>query len=144
MIGCDARLKRRIDEDFAAGVISVCAGNFEDGAGAVTDEEVAVAIESDTCRDAHALGVGGDGTLRGDAVDGAFGARADVEVTVGTKREPGGVENLPDERANLKIALNLEDGDGDGLTTCSGDGSVDVSIGVDGWIGNGVEVFGHG
>jgi len=38
----------------------------------------------------------------------------------------------------------LEDGDRDGLAARAGDGGVDVAVGVDGGVGDGVEVFGHG
>src|ERR1700743_3460788 len=144
MIGGNAGFEGGVDEGFATGAVGVGAADFEDGAGTVADEEIAIAVEGDTCGDAHALGVSGDGALGGDAIDSAFGAGADVEVAIGTEGETGGVEDVADERANLKIALDLEDGDGDGLTARSGDGAVDVTVGVDRWIGDGVEVFGHG
>jgi hypothetical protein len=114
MIGGDAGFERGVDEDFAAGTVG-CATDFEDGAGAVADEEVAVAVEGDAGGDAHAFGVGGDGALGRDAVDGAFGAGAGVEVAVAVEGEAGGVEQIADEGADLEVALDLKDGDGDGL-----------------------------
>jgi hypothetical protein len=102
VVGGDAGLERGVDEDLAVAQDPARAGralgpDLEDGAGAVADEEVAVAIEGDAGGDAHAFGVGGDGALGRDAVDGALGARAGVEVAVGVEGEAGGVEQLADE-----------------------------------------------
>ena len=119
-------------------------GDLEDGSGAVADEEVAVAVEGDAGGDAHAFGVGGDGASGGDAIDGAFGAGAGVEVAVGAEGEAGGVEEIADERTDLEVALDSEDGDGDVLAAGAGDGGEDVAVGVDGGVGYGVEIFGHG
>ena len=57
MVRGDAGLEGGEDEDLAAGI------DLEDGAGAVADEEAAVAVEGDAGGDAHAFGVGGDGSL---------------------------------------------------------------------------------
>src|ERR1700733_6685447 len=109
MVGGDAGFEGGVDEGLlvptaaGAGVVGVGAGDFEDGAGAVTDEEIAIAIEGDACGNAHALGIGGDGAFGRDAVDGAFGAGTDVEITVGTEGEASGVEEVTDEGADLKI-----------------------------------------
>ena len=118
--------------------------DLEDGAGAVADEEVAVAVEGDAGGDAHAFGVGGDGSLGGDAVDGAFGAGAGVEVALGVEGEAGGVEQVADEGCDLEVALDFEDGDGDWPGRGSRRGGEDVAVGVDGGVGYGVEIFGHG
>ena len=86
VVGGDGGLEGGVDEDFAAAAGGGGGGDLEDGAGTVSDEEVAVAVEGDAGGDAHALGVGGDGAGGGDAVDGAFGAGAGVEVAVGCRR----------------------------------------------------------
>jgi hypothetical protein len=144
MVGGDAGFERGVDEDLAAGAVGVGAADLEDGAGAVADEEVAVAIEGDAGGDAHAFGVSGHGALGGDAIDGAFGAGAGVEVAVGTEGEAGGVHEVADEGANLEVALNLEDRHGNGLAARAGDGGVDVAVGIDRRVGDGVEIFCHG
>src|ERR1700744_5829632 len=102
MIGGDAGLEGGVDEGFATGAVGVGAADFEDGAGTVADEEIAIAIEGDTCGDAHALRVGGDGALGGDPIDSAFGAGADVEITIGAEGEAGGIEDVADVGGNLK------------------------------------------
>ncbi len=37
----------------------------------------------------------------------------------------------------------MEDGDGHGLAAGAGDGGVDVAVGVDGGVGDGMKVLGH-
>src|SRR5207302_4630565 len=108
------------------------------------DKQVPVAVEGDAGGDAHALGVGGDGALGRDAVDGAFGAGAGVEVAIGVEGEAGGVEDVADERAHLEVALNLKDGDGDRLTALARDGRVHVAVGVHCGVGDGMKIFRHG
>ena len=103
--------------------------DLEDGAGAVADEEVAVAVEGDAGGDAHALGVGGDGAGGGDAVDGALGARAGVEGAAGVEGEPGGVEQVAHKGPHLEVARDREDGDRHGLAAAAGEGDEDVAIG---------------
>ena len=86
MVSGDAWFEGGVDEDLAAGAVGVGAADFEDGSGAVADEEIAVTVEGDAGGDAHAFGIGGDGAVGGDTIDGSFGAGAGVEVAVGSRR----------------------------------------------------------
>jgi hypothetical protein len=103
VVGGDGGFERGEDEDLAAGV------DLEDGSGAISDVEIAVAVEGDAGCDSHALGVGGDSALGRDAVDRPFGARACVEVAIGIEGEPGRVHQVADEGDHLEVALNAED-----------------------------------
>jgi hypothetical protein len=128
-----------------AGQVGGFAGaDFEDGAGAVADEEVALAIEGDAGGDAHPLGVGGDGACGGDAVDGALGAGAGVEIAVGTEGEGRDVHDVASEGGDLEVAGDAEDGDGGLLAAGAGDHGEEIPVGVDGGVGDHVEVFDHG
>jgi len=130
--------------DFVAGRTRDLAADFEDGAGAVADVEIALVVEGDAGGDAEAFGVGGDLAGGGDAIDGAFGAGADVEVAEAIEGEAGGVEELADEGADLEVAVDGEDADGNLLATGAGEGGEDAAVGVDGGVGDGVKIFGHG
>jgi len=144
VVGGDGGFERGVDEDLATGAVGVGAADLEDGAGTVADEEVAVAVEGDAGGDAHAFGVGGDGSLGGDAVDVAFGAGAGVEVAFGVEGEAGGVHEIADEGRDLEVAMDFKDGDGSGLAARAGEGGVDVAVGVDGGVGYGVEILCYG
>src|SRR5581483_5733742 len=103
VVGSNGGLERGEDEDLA-GVARTVRAHLEDGAGAVADEEVAVAIEGDAGGDAHAFGEGGDVVaFRRDAVDGAFGARACIEIAVGAEGQRGDVEQVARKGARLEI-----------------------------------------
>ena len=45
---------------------------------------------------------------------------------------------------HLEVALDTEDGDRRCLAAGAGERGVDVAVGVDGGIGDGMEIFGHG
>src|SRR6202034_3165121 len=79
----------------------------------------------------------------GDAVDGAFGAGAGIEVTVGVEGKGGDVEQVVDERPDLEVAVDAEDGDGDALAARAGDHGEEVVVLVDGGVGDEVELFRH-
>ena len=144
VVGGDARARGWRRRRFR-GSRPECRGDLEDGAGAVADEEVAVAVEGDAGGDAHAFGEGGDGAVGGDAVDGAFGAGAGVEVAVGVEGEAGDVEQVADEGADLEVALRCWKMEtGTVWPRGAGEGGVDVAVGVDGGVGDGVEILGHG
>ena len=144
MVGGDGGLERGEDEDLA-GVVRAVGADLEDGAGAVADEEIAVAVEGDAGGDAHAFGEGGDVVAFGrDAVDGAFGARAGVEIAVRAEGERGDVEEVAREGARLEVAADADDGDGRALAARAADHGEEVAVGVDGGVGDEVELVGHG
>src|ERR1035438_3598404 len=87
VIGRDAGLQGGVDEDLALGI------DFEDGAAAVADEEVALGVESCACCHAHALDVYGGLARCVYAVDVALSAGGDEEVAVGVEGQAGGVED---------------------------------------------------
>jgi len=138
VVGGDGGFECGEDEDLAVGV------DLKDGARAVADVEVAVAIEGDAGGDAHALGIGGHGAFRGDSVDGSFCARAGVEVAIAVEREACGIHQIADEGDHLEVALDAEDRDWRGLSTRAGKRSEDLAVGVDYRIGYGMEILGHG
>ena len=78
-----------------------------------------------------------------DAVDGAFGARAGVEIAVRAEGERGDVEQISREGARLKVTPDADDGDGRALAARAADHGEEVALGVDGGVGDDVELVGH-
>src|SRR5215472_5745061 len=124
MVGGYGGLERGVDEDFAVWI------DLEDGAAAVADEEVSIAVECGACGDTHSFGVDGELACGIDAVDVALGARGDEEVAVGVEGEPGGVENAFDVGSASAVRADADYGDGGGLAALAGDGGVDHSRGA--------------
>ena len=108
-----------MDEDLALRI------DFEDGAAAVADEEVALGVEGRAGGHAHALGV--EGGLAGvvDAVDVALGARGDEEVALGIEGQAGGVEDAGDEGRAAAVGADAHHRYGGLLAARAGDGGVD-------------------
>jgi len=66
------------------------------------------------------------------------------KVTVGAEGERGDVEEVAREGAGLEIAADADDGDGDALATRAADHGEEIAVGVDGGVGDEVELIGHG
>src|SRR6201999_4635089 len=112
---------------------------------AVADEEIAVAIESNAGSHTHTFREGGDVVTFGrDAVYGAFGARAGIEVAVRAEGERGDVEQVAREGPGLEVASDADDRDGGALAARTADHGEDIAVGVDGRVGDKMELVGHG
>ena len=133
VIGGDAGLEGGVDEDLALRI------DFEDGAAAVADEEVAFGVEGGSGGHAHAFSVGGELAGGVDAVDGALGARGDEEVALGIKGQAGGVEDAGDKGRAAAVGADADDGDWSLFAAWAGDGGVDHSGTADGGTGDGMQ-----
>ena len=113
--------------------------DFEDGAAAIADEEIAFRVESRASSDAHTFDIVGEFARGIDAIDVAFSARGDEEVAVGIEGEAGGIENSGDEWSGAAIGADADDGDWRLLAARAGDGGVDHAGAADGGTGDGVQ-----
>ncbi len=133
VIGGDAGLEGGEDEDLAV------AGDLEDGAAAVADVEVLLAIEGDSGGDAHAFGVHRHGSVGRDFVDGLIVARGNIHLVIAVESDGGCIHQVTDEGLDVVAGVNLEDGDGSFLAARSGESDVDVAFAIEGGIGDGME-----
>src|SRR5512135_1048955 len=122
-----------MDEDLALGV------DFEDGAAAVTDEEIAFRVKDATCGDAHAFGVERRLASTVDAVNIALSARGDIELSIGAEGEAGSIEQASCEGSATAVGADAHYGDRCLLATRAGDGGVDHAGAADGGTGNGMQ-----
>src|SRR5580698_1882192 len=104
MVGGNAWLQCGVDEDLAIGC------DFEDSAIAVAFEEVSIHVEGCSCGDAHAFCIDCGFAAGVDAINGPFGARGDVEFSIGIEGEAGGVHDSAYERCSNAIRAYAHDG----------------------------------
>jgi len=138
VVGGDGGLEGGVDEDLR-GFGGVAGGDFEDGAGAVADVEVAFGVEDAAGGGSEAFGVGGGFAAGVDAVDGSVGARGDVEVAGRVEGEACGVENAGDEGGADAVGADADDGDGGLFAAGPGDGGEDHAGAGDNGAGDGME-----
>ena len=136
MVGGDGRLERGEDEDLAVGA------DLENGAAAVADVEVVLAVEGDAGGDAHAFHVDRHVAGGRDLVDEAVIAAGDVEQALGIEGQAGGVHQVVEERLHAEVQVDLEHRYRDLLAARSAEGGVDIAEGVDRRIGHRVQVVG--
>ena len=96
-------------------------------------------VESSAGGDAHAFSVERGFAGGVDAVDIAFGARGDEEITVGTEGQAGGIEDSGDKRSAASIGADADDGDGGLFAALAGDGGVDHARTADSGTGDRVQ-----
>src|SRR6185503_9652506 len=120
VIGRDARLERRVNVNLPI------TRNLEDCPAAVSDEKVKVLVEGYAGCNAHPFGVGGDGTVLGDAVNRSIIARRNIKVAVSIQRKAGRVHHLDDVRPYVETRVNLEDGNRNLLSTRTGERYEDI------------------
>ena len=136
VIGRDAGLEGGVDEDLALGI------DFEDGAAAVADKEVALGVEGRAGSHAHALGVNGELAGGVDAIDIALGARGDKEISLGIEGQAGGVQDAGDKRRAAAVGANANHRDRGLLAAGAGDGGVDHAGAADGRAGDRMQAVG--
>src|SRR3974390_338678 len=117
------------------------APDLEDGSAAVADVEVAVAIKSDAGGHAHAFRIGSHGAILRDAIHGAVIARRNVEAAIAANRHAGRVHHFDDEWLGNTGVVDTVDGHWGFLAARPGECNVDVAVGVDSGVGDGVQVF---
>src|ERR1700722_3010490 len=111
MVCGNARLQRGMNKDLALAI------DFEDGAAAIADEEIALGVECCAGCHTHTFDVLREFAGRIDTVDVAFSARGDEQVALGIEGEAGGVEDSGDEWSGAAVGADADDGDGRLLAT---------------------------
>ena len=135
VIGGDAGFDGGKDKDLAVG------RDFEDGAAAVADVEIAELVEGQPGGDAHAFGVGGQIARGREPIDGTVIARGDVEVSGCVEGEAGGIHDLGGDGAQGGFVIDAEERCGHRLAAAAGEGDVDVARLIHGGIGDGMEIL---
>src|SRR5260370_20304367 len=134
MIRGKRRLQRGEHKNFAAGA------DFENRAAAIADVKIFRVIEGDARGDAHAFNPLLGAAIRRDAVNGAVVAAGDEEVTVAIEGQPGGIDQRSDERLDAVIRSDFVKGNGNALAARPAKGHVDISVGVDRWVGDWMKI----
>ena len=136
VIGRKRRLERGENENFAVG------SDFKNCAAAIADVEAAAFVERETGGDAHAFDPLHGAAVRRDAMDGAVVAAGNEEMAVRMNGQARGVHHFGDERLHQVIRSDSVERDGNFLSALAAEGDVNISVGVNGGAGDGVEIVG--
>ena len=137
MIRGERRLERGEDKNFAVGA------DFENRAAAIAHVEAAGFVEREAGGDAHAFDPLHGAAVGRNAVNRAVVAAGDEKVAVVVDREAGGIHQLGDERLHGVVRSDFVERDGNFLAALAAEGDVDVSFGVDGGIGDWMQIVGN-
>ena len=108
----------------------------------VSDIKIFGAVKSDTCCDAHTLGIGDHIAVRSDTVNGPIKARGHVHLTAPVKGDGGGIHQVHQKRFDFVVGIDLVDGDWNFLSAASRETDVDVALGVERGVGYRVQIVG--
>src|SRR5579859_816548 len=136
VIGGEGGLERGEDEDFAL------RADFENGAAAVADEQIASCIEGDAGGDPHAFDPLFAAAVGSDAIDGAVVAAGNEEVAACVERQAGGIYKRSDEGFHGVAGIDFVERDGNTLAARPAEGHVNVSLGIYRGIADRMQVVG--
>src|SRR5579884_120689 len=97
MIGGDGRFERSEHVDLAR------AADFEDGAAAIADIKIFLAVESDSGCDAHALDEYRHIAAARDLIHNPVVTAGDIEDSLAVKCQPGGIHQIGNEWLRIVI-----------------------------------------
>src|SRR5437899_4899045 len=109
VVGGDGWLESGEDENFAL------RADFENGAAAVADKEIAFCIEGEAGGNAHAFDPLFAAAVVRNSIDGAVVAAGNEEVAVRAEREAGGIDERCDEGFYVIAGVDRGKRNGDGL-----------------------------
>src|SRR6516165_6467653 len=96
--------------------------DLENGAAAIADIQVSLAVERDAGGHTHPLDEGRHVPCRGDLIDETLVAAGNVQQPVTVKGQPGGVHQIIDERLHIEVQIETIDSYGDLLAARAAEG----------------------
>src|SRR5438270_9098979 len=103
MIRGNTRFQSGEDKDL------LVAANLEDGATAVADVEILIAVERDAGGDSHAFGIRGHISARGHAIHGAIMPRGSIHLALTIESDRGRIHHVGYERLEVVVVIDFED-----------------------------------